>query len=785
MSDDLDIYQRNGVISVDFDDVERRPTTTTRQMSEVVADLPAQRLQFADGLHTDEQGHDGTLWSSGLVSRKDDNPKYRPVRARGTKYDHGLFYQFWLEDPQFRRSWNEKVEGLTTGHWSVRPPALPDDASDVELQKARRQTEWVESMLFDISGGWRQFLHDALFFLISGFSIFETVYYGPDAGDRAFGIKKLAFRYPKTVEAWILDDAERELLGVEFSNPATEDTYVLDANDVLLLRYNGFGLDFEGNSPLRPIAQWIKMKQLFQRLEAIAAEKYGVPILSIEKDLPDEAPAPSEDGQAQLVRVLSGMKAEDNPVLELPEGQKLVLHSPAGQVPDFSTQKRYCDEQISTILKAEGALVGTGDTGTYSLASEKADEAAQSFVYYADLVCEAINGTHGTPYNGIIPKMVELRDGGPVRPGMYPRLEYQLAEDQQGPDRLDDVVKAQKAGLLTWRAEDEKTLREQLGLEPINEDEFDPEPAEDAGGDGGGDGMPPMGLSDGGGGPNFTEAEAGEYLDWLRLNDRFDPDEVNAWLDQHNERLARRLEDVATEHKQAFKDAVDDADGLKDVREIKRRFESEWPKKYRSAIRREIYKLTVDGARAVQIELGILDDVDPAPVTGEAGEAAKTYLLNAPSKEFEDHVDLIADDMAQHAYNLNQHELVQVAEQRVEGATASYETPSRSSFAGVANTYSAASFGQGRHEYIRQLKAEAEDAGIDDPRIVAERSSVLDDNTCSQCEDLDGERALVGSASYADKSPPHYCDGRKRCRCIWFYITPDEQNFEQFLDELR
>jgi hypothetical protein len=65
---------------------------------------------------------------------------------------------------------------------------------------------------------------------------------------------------------------------------------------------------------------------------------------------------------------------------------------------------------------------------------------------------------------------------------------------------------------------------------------------------------------------------------------------------------------------------------------------------------------------------------------------------------------------------------------------------------------------------------------------VATYSSVLDQNSCLQCEQADGFEAQVGSSEYYDATPPlsssqfGECDGLGQCRCIWAYTLKTERN---------
>jgi hypothetical protein len=54
-------------------------------------------------------------------------------------------------------------------------------------------------------------------------------------------------------------------------------------------------------------------------------------------------------------------------------------------------------------------------------------------------------------------------------------------------------------------------------------------------------------------------------------------------------------------------------------------------------------------------------------------------------------------------------------------------------------------------------------------------SCVLDDNSCDNCSELDGQEFEIDSDDYEANSPPNpSCDGRDSCRCCWLYIAKGE-----------
>ena len=93
-------------------------------------------------------------------------------------------------------------------------------------------------------------------------------------------------------------------------------------------------------------------------------------------------------------------------------------------------------------------------------------------------------------------------------------------------------------------------------------------------------------------------------------------------------------------------------------------------------------------------------------------------------------------------------------------------------------------FNSGRDDIVQITQAAVPEA----PRIMARRSSMLDDNVCPECKALDFEEGenpavhVVGSQAYYDDMPPRHCDGERRCRCVYIYEIPEE--YEGTLQEI-
>lgn len=391
-------------------------------------------------------GYDTSM--GGLANNRDYNIEYRPALARGSYRNHGIFHQAYLESPAYQRAVRNIVEGLTTGHWHIEP------YDDKEESKAIAKE--VERILFGIDGGWERHVEEVLYFLVSGFSTFIKV------TDGMGQLRRLDFRFSHTVSGWITDDQQRDLIGIRFSDPGgAVSEYNVPAQDIVLYQLGALGNDFEGLSPMRSVYKFIQAHQLFSRLEALAAEKFGGPIAWVSR-AKDAATDAQDD--AHLEAQLDAMVATDNPILILPDGYQIQISSPQGQMPNFDVPKRYCDEQISRILQADGALLGTGTVGSYALAEVKDDVQLRSLSYYASLICRVVNGEGARAYTGVIRHIVDVMTGSLTYRNRYPRLRWSLSPQQDDGLNLDQIIQASQAGVIELTDEDKAVIREKLGL---------------------------------------------------------------------------------------------------------------------------------------------------------------------------------------------------------------------------------------------------------------------------------------------------------------------------------
>ena len=427
-------------------------------------------------LELSEQGNAGISGyrGTGVATNKDTNFTYSPTRARGIGRQFGLYHQAFLESQSFQDGWGKIEQGLVTSHWQV-SPAQHDEVGVQDY--LNRQAKAVQEVLFGIDGGWSKHIREALYMLVGGFAPFLKIVDG-------LGILRgLSFRYPSQVRRWLTDENEQYWLGIEFDGGASgQHSYIKNADELLLYQFRAIGNDFEGISLLRSVYVYIEALKLFQQLEAVAAEKFGSPLITVER--PEGQYDDSDDNN--LINLLDSLVATDNGIILLPGGYKVNVSSPQGQMPNFEQVKRYCDEKIATILSAEGSLIGLNGKGAYNLAEVKDDQQLRSLAYYAKLICDGINDKSSSGHESLISFIVKSltdvdgEDLSILVEGCYPRLSWALSPEQDNTD-LTTIISLFEKGIIAKSDEDEDWLREKLKMLPRSKKVLDVAKAPEAG----------------------------------------------------------------------------------------------------------------------------------------------------------------------------------------------------------------------------------------------------------------------------------------------------------------
>jgi hypothetical protein len=319
---------------------------------------------------------------------------------------------------------------------------------------------------------WDTHLHEALTFMIFGYSLFEVVnnvvYNHPKFGTFN-GLKGLAFRSQKTIERWNVDSGTGELQAVEQwvqgDLALGRSTYFkMPAEFLLLFTLQKEGDNYEGLSALRPMyGPWFR-KNMYQKLTGIGVEKaaIGTPIGTI------PAGKQTDDQIDAFKDMLSNFTAHESAYLLKPAGWELEIIEgkfDAAKIKDLVLQEN--TEMINSLVANFLALGTSGGSGSYALGSDLSDFFLSGIQSYANLIAVVWN-------RKLIPTLIKLNFGEQLA---YPKLKASGINDKAGKE-LAEIVSSM-LGSKALKADDklETYLRKVYALpaaDPATAREQDP-----------------------------------------------------------------------------------------------------------------------------------------------------------------------------------------------------------------------------------------------------------------------------------------------------------------------
>ncbi len=373
----------------------------------------------------------------------------KPVGASGTELFAGYFSEEYLHllrgrkgakvYDEIRRSeaqvamlLNAVMNPIKAGTWEFE--AAPDVA-DGETHK--ELIEYCAKEMID----WETHIHEALTFLVMGYSLFEivnnVVQNHPKFGTFN-GLKALAFRSQKTIEQWVVDRTTGDLLAVkqwlQGDLALNRSAYVeMDAGFLLVMTLNKEGDNYEGISALRPIyGPWYR-KNLYLKIAAIGLEKnaIGTPLGTV------PAGKVTEDQIAEFKQVLSNFTAHEAAYLLKPEGWNIEILKndfDAAKLKEMILLEN--TEMINAFVANFLALGTNGGGGAFALGSDLSDFFLSGIQTFADLICGVWN-------RKLIPQLIKLNFG---EQQAYPKLKATGINDKAGKELaeiLDLLAKSQ------------------------------------------------------------------------------------------------------------------------------------------------------------------------------------------------------------------------------------------------------------------------------------------------------------------------------------------------------
>ena len=291
-------------------------------------------------------------------------------------------------------------------------------------------------------------------------------------GGFGYYLKKLAQRLPASLEynAWAEKDDELVAVyqrGLKSGNWVTYQPLL--AEKMLLWSWNREGNNYAGFSAFRPVWYLCKIREHLLKIIGIGhqREALGVPMAEMDPNAPL---TPRQ--RAKLRRVLENLVYHENAAIVLPPGVKLTwFNAPGANKGHVLDTWRQLGLAIMETLQAQQMALGTSNTGARAV-GDVHDAAKNGFVRGVKAAVEGVlNGIGSRRYTGLAKHVIDP-NWGPQK--VYPRISLTLSSTDLDPASFAAAAAAAAtAGLITWRHVDENRLRDALGLDEIEQQEYD------------------------------------------------------------------------------------------------------------------------------------------------------------------------------------------------------------------------------------------------------------------------------------------------------------------------
>lgn len=416
-------------------------------------------------------GHTGLPTAMGLVRDDFYNELEYPFAAKTFK---NMVYH-----PTVASAVTVIKDTIRKVNWDVKPV---DDS-----EEAKEQAEFIQSCMQDMDRPWKEYINEFLSIITYGFSLNEKVFKRrknkkSKFTDNKIGWKKLPSRNQASVKRWVWDEEGRDLIGVvqdlalvkrgasryETTNPIVG----IPIEKLLHFRHDAQLDNPEGNSPLKSAYIPWKYMVTIEEYEAVGISRdlAGMPIIY----LPPEymAENASDDKKAvytYMQQVVRNINANEQAGLVFPRfidpetkhdafGFELA-NTQGGKSYDTDAIIRRYEQKILMSFLADVLIIGHGNTGSFSLASEKSNLLSTKIAAILDQIVEVIN-------NDLIPHTFRINGWDDSE---TPKIVYNDFEKTS----LDEVGKlvqrAVSVGALEVDKELSNKLRELIEVPPADE----------------------------------------------------------------------------------------------------------------------------------------------------------------------------------------------------------------------------------------------------------------------------------------------------------------------------
>lgn len=624
-------------------------------------------------------------------------------------------------------------------------------------------------------------------FLGVGFALFEPTLKIAEhpllPGGRGYVLDKVSQRLPNTLtyNAWLENDDASELRAVrqQGQRGLKWESIVVPADRLLLFTWQRDGNNYSGFSAFRAVWYIAQIRKELLRLVGVTYQREGagVPVM----EATDRAAELTPNQRTDMERLLANLVYHENASLVPPAGWTLKWTFSGGANKGHVLDAWHrLGVTILEQVQAQQLALGTGDTGSRSVGTVH-DASARAFISSVVAVLEGVfNGVGSRPYTGLVRRLVDA-SFGPQK--SYPRLRLTLKQAQLSPKEMLEAVSAGVAAkALTITARDENSLREKLGLSPIDEAEREAELGRRAA-------LAPtvvdavprastavVSASLRGSAPKANKP----WAPWrpLRASEKnLDLTAMDSFLASRPEVFERDVRPVVVEMLVKAAPAITAAMADGDVTPGEVAALPLDSKRLDAVIAVYLDDVRAEGARTVRRELrdGIAEKVLQerrdalTAAAGEEDEQGDERKDEVITQEADDVIDAEQERLRKRMVDRLRQEVEREAIDTMRTGGDASEVVSRTvarqldtgAFRSDAGYVTTKAFSVGRDEAARIM------GGI----ASVDYSAILDNSTCDACRSMDGRTATFDSPEHDAMLPPNRdCDGGDRCRCILVFI---------------
>lgn len=328
-------------------------------------------------------------------------------------------------------------------------------------EKIKRACEW--QFFKGLKKTWTDLLTEYMSILTYGYYLAEPItgiVECPEFG-KMWGFKNFAFRSPKTIEKWKINEAD-ELVEVYQQATGVDNPFSgwIPFEKLLLISLNREGNMFEGRSPFRGAYGNYIRKKIINKIQLIAIERsaLGFPLI--------EYPVDWQEGSTEfsaLETAAENITSDRGQFLMVPAGTKITFPEIPAKISELNEVIKSENTNMTYVILADFMLIGSGTTGgSYALIKEKLPFYLSSINFVAWLFIEKF-----TKY---IDTFIKWNFAG-AKEEQYARLVVSGIEKKAVKELVSALEVGVKGGLITPDPTLEKFIRVSLDV-PLAEEKI-------------------------------------------------------------------------------------------------------------------------------------------------------------------------------------------------------------------------------------------------------------------------------------------------------------------------